>query len=175
MADMAQLIEPLILALRRYARSLLSDSAAADDLLQDTLERAISRWRQRRTEEDARTWMFTILQNLAINRWRQAARRGRHLTIEDAKESAMVQPSTQEDSLRQSDIMAAVHRLPEDQRSVLLLISFGDMSYAEVARVLDVPIGTVMSRLSCARARLLRSMKGEASPSSHRPNLRSVQ
>jgi RNA polymerase sigma factor (sigma-70 family) len=176
-ADIAQLIEPLIPALRRYARSLLHDHAAADDLVQDTLERSISHWKQRRAEGNARTWVFAILHNLAVNRLRQTARRGRHVTIEDADESAvaMTNPSTQEDGLRQSDIMAAVRRLPEDQRSVLLLISVEDLSYADAARVLDVPVGTVMSRLARARARLHRIMEEEITPSLQRPYLRSIQ
>ncbi|WP_284945961.1 sigma-70 family RNA polymerase sigma factor [Acidisoma cladoniae] len=175
MADMADLIEPLIPALRRYARSLMRDPAAADDLVQDTLERSVSRWHQRRPDGDARTWMFTILHNLAVNRMRQTTRRGRHLPIEDAEESAMARPSTQEDGLRQIDIMAAVHSLPDDQRSVLLLISVEDLTYAEAARVLDVPIGTVMSRLARARARLTRIMEEESAPAAQRPHLRSVQ
>jgi RNA polymerase sigma factor (sigma-70 family) len=174
-ADMTQLIEPLIPALRRYARSLLRDPTAADDLVQDTLERSVSRWHQRRADGDARTWMFTILHNLAVNRMRQTTRRGRHLAIEDAEESAMARPSTQEDGLRQTDIMAAVDRLPDDQRSVLLLISVEDLTYAEAARVLDIPIGTVMSRLARARARLLRMMEEDVAPSAQRPHLRSVQ
>jgi RNA polymerase sigma factor (sigma-70 family) len=172
---MAVLIEPLIPALRRYARSLLRNPAAADDLVQDTLERSVSRWHQRRMDGDVRTWMFTILHNLAVNRMRQTVRRGRHLAIEDAEESAVSHPSTQEDSMRQADIMAAVGRLPEDQRSVLLLISVEDLSYAEAARVLDIPIGTVMSRLARARAKLLRMMEEEMAPSAQRPHLRSVQ
>ncbi len=175
MADMAQLIEPLIPALRRYARTFLRDAAAADDLVQDTLERAISRWHQRRPDGNARTWLFTILHNLAVNRLRQAARRGSTLPIEDAEETEIGTPSTQEDELRVHDILAAVNRLPDDHRSVLLLVSVEDLSYAEAARVLDVPIGTVMSRLARARARLLRIMEEEASPTSGHPYLRRVQ
>ena len=177
MADIAQLIEPLITALRRYARSLLHDCAAADDLVQDTLERSISHWHQRRADGDARTWMFSILHNLAVNRLRQTARRGRHVAIDDAEAStaALARPSTQEDGLRQTDIMAAVRRLPEDQRSVLLLISVDDLSYAEAARVLGVPIGTVMSRLARARARLQCMMDEEVTPSVQHPRRRTVQ
>src|ERR1700761_1622870 len=67
MADMAHLIEPVIPALRRYARTFVRNAAAADDLVQDTLERAISRWHQRRSDGDTRTWLFTILHNLAVN------------------------------------------------------------------------------------------------------------
>src|ERR1700709_7156 len=71
MTDMMRLIEPLIPALRRYARALLRNPTDADDLVQDCLERAVSRWHQRRADGDARTWMFTILHNLAISRFRQ--------------------------------------------------------------------------------------------------------
>src|SRR5260370_39945367 len=77
MADMAHLIEPVIPALRRYARTFVRDAAAADDLVQDTLERAISRWHQRRSDGETRTWLFTILHNLAVNHLRRAAGRGR--------------------------------------------------------------------------------------------------
>ena len=172
---MAQLIEPLIPAMRRYARSLLHDSAAADDLVQDTLERSISGWHQRRADGNARTWVFTILHNLALNRIRQTTRRGRHVTIEDADDIAISRASTQEDGLRQTDIMAAVYRLPDDQRSVLLLISVEDLSYAEAARVLGVPVGTVMSRLARARAKLQRMMDDEVAPAVQRPQLRVIQ
>lgn len=172
---MVQLIEPLIPALRRYARSFLREPAAADDLVQDTLERCISGWSQRRADGNVRSWMFTIVHNLALNRLRQTGRRGRHVALDDADDAAMARPSTQEDGLRQSDIMAAVDRLPEDHRSVLMLISVEDLSYAEAAHVLDVPIGTVMSRLARARARLHRMMEEDIAPSVQHPHLRSVQ
>ncbi len=174
-ADMTQLIEPLIPALRRYARTFLRDAAAADDLVQDTLERAISRWHQRRPDGNTRTWLFTILHNLAVNRLRQTARRGSPLPLEDAEETEIGTPSAQEDELRIRDILAAVNRLPDDHRSVLLLVSVEDLSYAEAARVLDVPIGTVMSRLARARARLLRIMEEEVPLTSGHPYLRRVQ
>src|ERR1700692_3764909 len=84
MADMANLIEPVIPALRRYARTFVRDAGAADDLVQDTLERAISRWHQRRSDGDTRTWLFTILHNLAVNHLRRAARAGRGGAFHDA-------------------------------------------------------------------------------------------
>src|SRR6202165_932122 len=77
MADIAHLIEPVIPALRRYARTFVRDAADADDLVQDTLERAISRWHQRLSDGDTRSWLFTILHNLAVNHLRRAAWRGR--------------------------------------------------------------------------------------------------
>jgi RNA polymerase sigma factor (sigma-70 family) len=176
MMDMAPLIEPLIPALRRYARTFLRDAVAADDLVQDTLERAVSRWHQRRPEGNTRSWLFAILHNLAINRLRQTARRGSMLLpLEEAQESDVGTPSTQEDGLRAREILAAVDQLPDDHRSVLLLVSVEDLSYAEAARVLDVPVGTVMSRLARARASLLRIMEERTLPASNRPHLRRVQ
>ena len=175
MNDMMLLIEPLIPALRRYARSLLRDRAAADDLLQDCLERAITRWHQRRNEGDARTWLFTILHNLAISRLRQLARRGRHVGLEEAGETATAQPPTQEQGLNHRAVLQALETLPEEQRSVLLLVSVEDLSYAEAARVLDIPVGTVMSRLSRAREKLSRAMAPEASAAAQRPTLRRVK
>lgn len=148
------LVEPLIPSLRRYARSLLRDQSAADDLVQDCLERVISRWHQRRADGDARTWVFTILHNLAINRLKQKARRGVHVTVEDADEAAFATAPVQEDRLHHRAVVEALSSLPEDQRSVLLLVSVEDLSYAEAASVLDIPLGTVMSRLSRARHRL---------------------
>ena len=172
MADMAHLIEPVIPALRRYARTFVRGAADADDLVQDTLERAISRWHQRRSDGETRTWLFTILHNLAVNHLRRAARRGREVPFDDAGESDVAVPSTQEDALRRDDILGAVGQLPDDQRSVLLLVSIEDASYTEAARILDIPIGTVMSRLARARARLVKLLE---EPASDRPHLRSVQ
>ena len=175
MADMAHLIEPVIPALRRYARTFVRGAADADDLVQDTLERAISRWHQRRSDGETRTWLFTILHNLAINHLRRAARRGREVPLDDAGESDVGVPSTQEDALRRDDILGAVGQLPDDQRSVLLLVSIEDVSYAEAARILDIPIGTVMSRLARARERLLKLLEEQRKPASDRPHLRRVQ
>ena len=175
MADMVHLIEPVIPALRRYARIFVRDAADADDLVQDTLERAISRWHQRRSDGNARAWLFTILHNLAVSHLRRTARRGREVPLDDAGESDVAAPSTQEDALRRDDILGSVGQLPEDQRSVLLLVSVEDVSYAEVARILDIPIGTVMSRLARARARLLTLLEEQRKPASDRPHLRRVQ
>ena len=175
MAEMAHLIEPAIPSLRRYARTFVRDPGAADDLVQDTLERAISRWHQRRSDGETRTWLFTILHNLAVNHLRRAARRGRELPLDDAGESVVAVLSTPEDALRHDDILTAVGQLPDEQRSILLLVSIEDVSYAEAARILDIPIGTVMSRLARARARLLKLLDEQGKPASARPNLRRVQ
>jgi RNA polymerase sigma factor (sigma-70 family) len=161
MKDMMLLVEPLIPQLRRYARSLLGEQTAADDLVQDCLERVIGRWYQRRVDGDTRAWVFTILHNLAVNRMRQHKRRGQHVELDETHEAAFAVLPTQEDGLSHRDLMSGLAALPEDQRSVLLLISVENLSYAEAAKVLDVPIGTVMSRLARGREKLLKSMNGE--------------
>lgn len=170
MQDMITLVEPLIPALRRYARSLLRDRSAADDLVQDCLEHAVRSWHRRRPEGDVRSWMFTILHNLAINRLRQSARRGAHLALDQASEEALASAPAQEMALRHRELMRALGSLPEDQRSILLLVSVEGLSYAEVAQVLGVPLGTVMSRLSRARQKLLQIVeRSRASRYSLRP------
>jgi RNA polymerase sigma factor (sigma-70 family) len=174
MSDMIVLIEPLIPALRRYARSLMRDRSAADDLVQDCLERAISRWHQRREDGNARTWIFTILHNLAVNRLRQSARRGAHVPLDDVQDAALSRRPVQEDGLHQNDVLRAMDILPDDQRSVILLVSVEDLSYAETAKVLDLPIGTVMSRLARGREKLRQALEGELK-TDNGPHLRRVK
>ena len=172
---MVALIEPMIPALRRYARALLHDRTAADDLVQDCLERAVGRWHQRRADGDARSWMFTILHNLALNRMRQTARRGRHVHIEEADEAVLSRPPLQEDGLLRRDLRQALNDLPEEQRSVLLLVAVEGLSYADAAAVLDLPVGTVTSRLARARDRMYRAVQGQAERSGQRARLRRVK
>src|SRR6478735_4671661 len=161
MKDMLLQVEPLIPALRRYARALVRNHATADDLVQDCLERAVSRWHQRR-EGDPRPWLFTILHNLAINQFRQSKTRGPHVTIEETSESDFGEDAVQERKLMYQDVLNKLSKLPDDQRAVLLLVAVEDLSYADAAKVLDIPIGTVMSRLSRARERLQREIEGTA-------------
>jgi RNA polymerase sigma-70 factor (ECF subfamily) len=159
---MILLVEPLIPALRRYAAALVRDRATADDLVQDCLERAVGRWHQRRADGNPRSWIFTILHNLAVNHLNAARRRGRVVAVEDAGEAALSQPPGQEGGLRHRDLLRALAELPEEQRSTVLLVSVEGLSYAEAATVLGVPIGTVMSRLARGRERLRRRVEGEA-------------
>ena len=175
MNDMMLLVEPLIPALRRYARALLRDRAAADDLVQDCLERTITRWHQRRQDGDARSWVFTILHNLAINRLRQTARRGRQVELDDAGPAAITCPANQEDRLIYQDLLQALGALPDEQRTVLLLVSVEDLPYADVARILAVPVGTVMSRLSRAREKLQRLLNAGEPGSARAPMLRRIK
>ena len=168
MKDMLRQIEPLIPALRRYARSLLRDRSAADDLVQDCLERAVGHWGQRK-DADPRAWIFTILHNLAMTRLRRSTSRPRHIAIDDAQEDIFAQAPAQEDGLRYRELLNALDRLPEEQKTVLLLATVEGLSYAETAGVLDVPVGTVMSRLSRARERLLKEIEQgrAAAPGAH--------
>ena len=161
MTDQASEIEAHIPALRRYAYALSRDGEAADDLVQDCLERALSRWRLHRTGSDLRAWLFAILRNLFIDRYRVARRRGELAPLDEAADAM---PPTQDAVLGVGDILAALDRMPEDQRSLLLLIGVEDLSYEEAARVLGVPVGTIMSRLSRARERLRRTLESGRAP-----------
>jgi RNA polymerase sigma factor (sigma-70 family) len=140
--------------LRRYARALTGNAWAADDLVQDTLERACSRWRLWTAGTDLRAWLFTIMHNLFANDTRRLSRQRQTGAQVDADEvpHELVAPDAALDlSL---DLQRCLLQLPEEQRTVLLLASLEDMRYDEIARVTGTPIGTVMSRLSRARARL---------------------
>jgi len=156
-------IQATIPALRRYARALTRDAEIADDLVQDTLVRAL------RSEHlfhggDIRSWLYTILTNLNRNRLRSLARRPALRPIED---SDMPDSSGPEAGGR--DIERALAALVEDQRVALLLVVLEGLSYREVAEVQGVPIGTVMSRLARARAQIRAYLDGE------RPALRRVK
>ena len=143
--------------LRRYARAMLGDRAAADDLVQDTLERAWSRFSQWRPGSDLRVWLFGIMHNLRVDQLRRPTLAVQEL--DDDFSEASIRP-TQADSLELNDLAAALHQLPEEQRAVLLLVALDDMSYAEIAETLAIPVGTVMSRLSRGREGLRRIMNG---------------
>lgn len=150
--DMSALLEQQIPALRRYAFALVRDHDAADDLVQDCLERALSRWHLRRADANLRAWLFTILRNIYISTRRSQKRHGVHLQIDAEAESVSANDSS--DGLEAREALSALDQLPEEQKSLLLLIGVEDLSYEEAARTLGLPIGTVMSRLSRARQRL---------------------
>lgn len=178
MKDILLHVEPLIPALRRYARALMQDSAAADDLVQDCLERAISGWHRRRKDREVRSWVFAILHNLAVNCLRQRQREARHNTG-DAEGALLAPRSAQQDTPHYRALLHALAELPEEQRSVLLLVAVEHFTYAETAEVLAVPIGTVMSRLARGRERLRLILDGGAGArgarASRRPYLRRVK
>jgi RNA polymerase sigma-70 factor (ECF subfamily) len=156
MSDAQSLIE-LIPRLRRYARALAGERAAADDLVQDTLERAWSKLHLYRRGTDLRAWLFTVMHNVHVNRLR-ATRPADPL---DDEMPELAQRATQGDALLVRDLERALAALPAAQREVLLLVALEDLSYDQTARVLDIPIGTVMSRLARARDKLRQLMHGK--------------
>jgi RNA polymerase sigma factor (sigma-70 family) len=158
-------IVPHIPGLRRYARLLTGDSHRADDLVQDTLLRACAKWTLWRPDSDLRAWLFTIMHNLFINQLRAAP--PVTLSLDD-----MVDAGHAEDASAGIDLERALARLPDDQREVLLMVTVEDFSYAEVARVTGVPIGTVMSRLSRGRRRLREAMDGTRDATESRSHLK---
>lgn len=159
MHDVARLIEPQIPALRRYAFALTRDHHRADDLVQDCLERAVGRWYLRRSDGDLRAWLFAILHNLFVSGLRRGRSRPRHESLDS--DAGPDVPGGQEGALMGRDILRALEALPLDQRAVLLLVGVEGLSYEAASRVLGVPLGTVMSRLSRAREATRRHMDGE--------------
>jgi len=151
-------VEEAVPALRRYAWSLLRQREGADDLVQDTLERALVYLPRLVAGTAVRPWLFTIMHNLSVSRWRQLRRRARWTVQQEDQDAAV--PAEQEAGLARRDLLAGLELLPEEQRQVLLLVTVEGFEYREVAGILGVPIGTVMSRLSRARDRLRMHMEG---------------
>jgi RNA polymerase sigma-70 factor, ECF subfamily len=151
-----ELIIPYIPNLRRYARALVGDRDGADDLVQDTLERAVRKFHLWRPG-DLRAWLFSIMHNVFVNQLKS-----RKISSDqevDENFAAPIPGVTRADVL---DLQRALGTLAPEQREVVLLVALEDMSYADVSRALGIPMGTVMSRLSRGRERLRRVMNGEA-------------
>ena len=159
MSDRESAITQQIPRLRRYARALAGDRAAADDLVQDTLERGLSRFHLWRQGSDLRAWLFTIMHNIFVNQVRSRARRYHESLETEPADEAVHAPEP--DWLELRDIASALSRLPHEQRAVVLLVGLEQFTYEEAAQVLGVPIGTVMSRLSRARERLRALLGGD--------------
>ncbi len=162
MDDPGRDLVPHIPRLRRYARALTGERARADDLVQDTLERALIKLHLWQPGSDLRAWLFTLMHNVFINQLRSQP--ARFTTgLDDEAAQVAVRP-TQTDWLEVRDLQVALLRLPEDQREVLLLVGLEQMTYEETAGVLEIPVGTVMSRLSRARERLRGLLAGGVMP-----------
>jgi RNA polymerase sigma-70 factor (ECF subfamily) len=156
--------------LRRYARALTGHAYRADDLVQDTLERAYAKWHLWRAGTNLRAWLFTIMHNVWANQVESASHVPPMTAIDEALEIA--DPPRQEAELGIRDLDAALATLPAEQREVLLLVALEELKYHETAKVLDVPIGTVMSRLARARAKLRQAL---ADGAESRRNLKAVK
>ena len=163
MSDICKKIEEEIPRLRRYARALTRDINAADDLVQDCLTRALSKVHLWQEGTDLRAWLFTILHNVHVDRLAARRRAGTQVEL-DKVVTYLSHPAPQPAALELRDLQRGLTRLPDEQREVVLLIGLEGMSYQEAAEVLQVPVGTVMSRLSRGREALRRSMDGERRP-----------
>ena len=147
--------------LRRYARALAGNRDDADDLVQDTLERAWAKASLWRGVTDMRAWLFSIMHNLHVDGVRRP--KLHTVTMDDDTPEVPVAP-TQGDRLAVLDLQAALDQLPVEQKEIVLLVTLEDMAYADVAQALGIPIGTVMSRLSRGRERLRALMEGRDQP-----------
>ncbi len=120
--------------------------------------------------------MFAILHNLSVNQFRQAAVRGVHMTLDEANENVFGLKPLQEQNLLYMDVLQKLAGLPDEQRSVILLVAVEDLSYADAASVLNIPVGTVMSRLSRARERLQQEVEEGTNVASQKVlHLRSIK
>jgi RNA polymerase sigma-70 factor (ECF subfamily) len=137
--------------LRRYARALAGDQHAADDLVQDTLERAINKRHLWRPGSDLRAWLFAIMHNVFVNQLRSRQAHPESALDEDALPT--VAP-TDGARLEIRDLQTALALLPAEQREVVLLVGLEQLTYAQASHALGIPIGTVMSRLFRGRERL---------------------
>ncbi|MEW5420659.1 sigma-70 family RNA polymerase sigma factor [Amorphus sp. 3PC139-8] len=157
--------------LRRYARSLTRDADVADDLVQSALETALRKRRSWKRTGSVRSWMFSVLHRTFLDQQR-AARRRRHWTgLFQSERHDDVEASPQEAWVERASILEALGRLPDDQRAVILLVAVEGFGYDDVARILNVPVGTVRSRLSRGREALSRQWDDHE----ERPRLRSVK
>jgi RNA polymerase sigma-70 factor, ECF subfamily len=158
MNDFYRLVEAEIPRLRRYARALTRDAVRADDLVQNCLTRAVAKQHLWQPGTDLRAWLFTILHNQHVNEVRRSVREGASVEFETAAGSLTVPPNAH-DVLALRDLKIAIDKLPPEQRQVILLVGLEGMRYEEVATILNVPVGTIRSRLSRGRD-LLRKLMG---------------
>lgn len=158
-----QEIEAEIPSLRRYARALTRDVVAADDLVQDCLTRALSKLHLWQRGTDLRAWLFTILHNQYVNHVRRAVREGAAIGLRDA-EPFLIRGPHQTQRLEVRDLERAMAKLPAEQRAAILLVGLGGLRYEEVAALLEVPVGTIRSRLSRGRESLRRLTGIEPEP-----------
>ena len=140
--------------LRRFARGLCGDAALADDLVQDCVERALVKSHLYDSARPLRTWLYAVLRNIYISNWRRNSKFSGAKQLDDLEGFEGSVPPDQESNFSVSLITDALDTLPTQQREVLVLISLEEVSYAQAADIIGVPIGTIMSRLSRARAHL---------------------
>lgn len=154
-------LEHCIPALRRYAFALFQKQDEADDLVQDCLERAIRKQKLWKNDASLRAWLFTMQHNIFVNQLKYKSRKPELVPDID---NLMHEMEPYQSEVLMMDINYCMQQLPKDQREVLLLVAVEGFSYKEVGKIVDVPLGTVMSRLSRARKTLQELMNGEVKP-----------
>ena len=153
MTDLCRKIEAEIPRLRRYARALTRDAVAADDLVQDCLVRGLAKQHLWKEGTDLRAWLFTILHNRHVSLLRRAARERASIELQKYRPRPTLAPD-QVTHLELRDLQRAFAKLPEEQRSAILLVGLEGMRYDEAASVVNVPVGTVRSRVARGRESL---------------------
>lgn len=144
--------------LRRYARALNTDTQSADDLVQDTLERALNKKLLWRKNSRLRPWLFTIMHNLFINHIHRHGASQQMIELDDNIRDISSNP---ESDVYTQQLKVCIGRLPNDQKQIFLLVSLEGFAYEEVAKITGIPVGTVMSRLSRAREKLRRQIESK--------------
>ena len=176
MSELSRRVELEIPRLRRYARALTHATDRADDLVKDTLVRALTKLHLWQPGTDLRAWLFTIMHHQYVNTVRREARERATVDIDHVspKLAATTDPTARRQLI---ELDRALARLPREQREVVLLVGLEGMAYESVAQILGVPVGTVRSRLSRGRERLreLMSRDREPQPASSTANKDSTQ
>jgi RNA polymerase sigma-70 factor (ECF subfamily) len=147
-------------ALRRYARALVANQALADDLVQDTIERALRQWEGLREINRLPSWLRSILHNLYIDELRRGKTRGHEQEVSELADDLALSTPAHDKSVA-LDFVRAMDTLSVEHRQVLLLVGLESMNYRDIANELGIPIGTVMSRLARGRERLRSALEGE--------------
>ena len=157
MPDFNRLLEEQIPRLRRYARALTRNTERADDLVQDTLVRALAKQHLWQAGTNLRAWLFTLMHNQNVNNVRYGIREGQNIDVEDM--SNVLAATTDPTASRQLyELNRALSQLAQEQRQAILLVGLEEFSYEETAAILNIPVGTVRSRLSRGRDQLRRLM-----------------
>jgi RNA polymerase sigma-70 factor (ECF subfamily) len=157
MTSFNSLIDEQIPRLRRYARALTRNPGRADDLVQETLLRALAKQHLWQPDSNLRAWLFTLMHNQHVNDVRRSAREGQTVEI-DTMSNGLTATTDPTASRQLHELRRALAQLPDEQREAILLVGLEGLSYEETAAILAVPVGTVRSRLSRGRDNLRRLM-----------------
>ncbi|WP_425408781.1 RNA polymerase sigma factor [Hyphococcus sp.] len=150
----AEELNDVMPALQRFAMSLTRNQEAAEDLVQDSIERALRKAHYYEPGTNFRSWMFTLCRRLFLNQIRKQKSQGVSVELDDSPQAKIAEPASQESSYEFHEVMEHFDKLPERDRDVISLIAIEGMKYTEAAKKLKTPVGTIRSRLSRARTRL---------------------